>query len=112
MSMPIFTAAPTRRCPRRRVDRFAAADQGRQLATAGGTAHRELVDVGERGELVHQRVTGEERTLPKVRELRPGPPAGNKVARGVGVPPSLAAHGEVQECPSLRRRLAHVTSRA
>ena len=85
--------------------------RGRQLATAGGTAHRELVDVGERGELVHQRVTGEERTLPNVRELRPGPPAGNKVARGVGVAPSIAAHGEVQECPRLRR-LAHVTARA
>ena len=85
---------------------------GGSLRPAGGTAHGELVDVGEGGELVDQRVAGEERGLPKDREVGPRPPAWNEVPRGVRVAASLAADGEVEERAGLRCRLADVTARA
>ena len=80
----------------------------RQLATAGGTADREFVDVGESGKLVHQRVTGEERRRAPDREIGPGPPPCDEVAGGVGVAAPLAAHCEVEERARSRRRLAEV----
>src|SRR3990170_2931935 len=42
----------------------------------------------------------------------PGPPAWNEAPRGVRVAPPLAAHGEVEERPGLRCRLAEVTAPA
>src|SRR5262249_55412022 len=85
----------------------------RKLPTPRWTTHRELVDVRERGDRVHQRVAGEERGLAQLREdLDPGPPPWNEGPLGVRVVPPLAARGEIEESAGLRRRLALVTAPA
>src|SRR4029077_14218318 len=83
-----------------------------QLSTAGRAADREGIDVREGGQLVDERVTGEERALPQLREVGPGPPAWNEIASGIGVAASFAADGEVEERAGLRRRLAHMAAPA
>ena len=88
----------------------------RELTTQGWAADDDascgLVDVRERGKLVHQRVTGEEWRRPHFWEVGPGPPARDEVPKSIGVAPPLAAYGEVEERARPRRRLAEVAGTA
>src|SRR5204862_4614844 len=88
----------------------------RELTPQGRAAYDDasggLIDVRERGKLVHQRVTGGEWGRPHFWEVGPGPPARDEVPKSIGVAPPLAAYGEVEERARPRRRLAEVAGTA
>ena len=84
----------------------------RELAAARRAADGELVDVGQRRQLVDQRVACEQRRRAQTRQIGSRPPARCEIACRVGEAATLSTDCEVEQRAGLRRRLAHVTARA
>src|SRR6266700_7119940 len=77
-----------------------------------GQWDRNMVDVRERWQFVHQCIAGKERRLPQDRQVGPRPPAYYEIPVFVRVASPLATHIEVEHRAGLPSRLAEVATAA